>query len=148
MFHLIPALMMSWLTRKLSRFHQTTLLMTLILQIFVISVLCNIQEAASFDEHHFHQMTWVCQTFKSLFEARTMTSTLYSSTWEKKMPKHDTQTIGQCGNKWLIHSRKSCKSVLKFIFAKLLKGSKGTFQNFQYQTCPLDQSEKDLHPTG
>ena len=41
--------------RKLGRFHQT-LLMTLILQIFVISV-CKIEDAALFDEAHFHKMT-------------------------------------------------------------------------------------------
>ena len=54
MFHLNDALTQE--KRKLGHFQQT-LLMTIILQIFVISVLCNTEDPASFDELHFLKIT-------------------------------------------------------------------------------------------
>ena len=61
MFHLNDALTQE--KRKLGHFQQT-LLMTIILQIFVISVLCNTEDPASFDELHFLKIT--CLTFTSM----------------------------------------------------------------------------------
>ena len=44
--------------------------------------------------------------------------------------------------------RENHEKPFKTHLGKIVKGSKSSFENFQYQTCPFDHGEKDLPTTG